>query len=212
MSKSNDGWLAKAAASGVVKAIAYHAATAALPFVLAALTLIIGRLGDGASWMWALMAASLTFGGTSAGVFYVFELVGRRAIEGKLACVSPRIAVDIKSGEPSLGINLQSLADVPIEFEVKQIRTEVAGSYSASKPFDLATFVIPPRGVGFFNDYGIKVVLQGGVSEVKEASVRAVVLYGRPGSRKYSLDIRRQVHLRYNGEGNIEAVSWNEAV
>ena len=212
MSKSNDGWLAKAAASGIVKAITYHVATAALPFVLAALTLIVGRLSDGASWMWALMAASLTFGGTSAGVFFIFELVGKRAIEGKLACVSPRIAVDIKSGEPSLGINLQSLADVPIEFEVKQIRTEVAGIYSASKPFDLATFLIPPRGVGFFSDYGIKVVLQGGVSEVKGASVSAVVLYGSSGNRKFSLDIKRKVHLRYNAEGNIEAVSWNEAI
>ena len=211
MSNSNDGWLAKAAASGIVKAIAYHAATAVLPFFLAALTLLFGRLGDGASWMWSLMAASMTFGGTSAGMFYVFELAGRRAIDGKLVCVSPRIATDITTGDPSLGFNLQSMADVPVEFEVKQIRTEIAGVYSASKPFDLATFVIPPRGAGFFSDYGITVLLQGGVSEVKEASIRAVVCYGSTGSRKYNLDIKRKVHLRYNADGIIDGVAWNEA-
>ena len=157
------------------------------------------------------MAASLTFGGASAGAFYVFELVKRRAIEGRLACVSPRIALDIVSGEVSLGVNLQSLADVPIEFEIKQIRTEVAGSYPPSKPFDLSTFVIPPLGVAFFSDFGIKVALQAGVSEVKEGTVRASVLYGRPGSRKYNLDIKRKVHLRYDAAGIIEAFSWNEA-
>lgn len=210
LSKAKDDWLAKAAASGVVKAISYHAATTALPFLLAAMTLIAGRLGDGASWMWSLMAASLAFGGSSAGFFYLFEFVGKRAIDGRLSCESPRVSIDIVSGKPCLGINLQSSADVPVEFEVSQIKTEVSGVYPQSKPFDLATFLIPPRGIGFFNDFSISVELKEGIAEVREGSVSAIVKYGKAGNRKYILEIKRKVHLRYSAEGNIEAVSWNE--
>lgn len=211
MSKSNNGWLARAAATGVVKAIAYHAATVALPFVLAALALVAGRLGDGASWMWAIMASSLTFGGASAGTFYLFELVGKRSIEGKLYCIAPRISIDIGTGQPCLGINLQSRCELPMEFEIKTIRTELGETYPSSKPFKLTVFEIPPQGSGFFNDFSIVLDRQDIGGKVVKGSVVATVLYGSPGKRKYLLDIKREVYLKFGAEGNVELVAWNEA-
>ena len=172
----NSGWLARAAASGVVRAITYHAATVAMPFVLAALALVAGRVGDGASWMWAIMAASLTFGGAAIGIFYVFELVGKRSIEGRLSCISPRVAIDIRTGELSLGINLLSACDLPIQFEIKSLRTELNGTYPSSKPFELIVFDIPPHGVGFFSDFGINLKGQATAGKVIKGTVIATVL------------------------------------
>jgi hypothetical protein len=194
----------------MVKAITYHATTLALPFILAAFALVAGRFSDGASWMWSIMAASLTFAGAAAGIFFVFELVGKRSIDGRLHCIAPRIANDINTGQPSLGIHLQSACDLPLEFEVATIRTELDGIYPSSKPFGLTVFAIPPRGLGFFNDFGINLLGRDVAGKVLKGSILARVLYGGPGKRKYSLDIKREVHLKFSAEGSLESFTWNE--
>ena len=118
MDSANKGsWIAKAFASGAIKALAYQLTTLAMPFIVAGLTLFAGRIGGGFPWMWTLMATSLSFGGVAAVSFYVFEVVRRRAVDGRLACVSPRVAIDIQLGGVCLGFDLKSLADVPVDFE-----------------------------------------------------------------------------------------------
>ena len=160
--------------------------------------------------MWALMATSLSFGGVAAGTFFVFELVGRRAVDGRLACSSPRVAIDIRAGGVCLGVDLKSLADVPVDFEVKLIRTELAGQYASSKPFERSSFVIPPQGVAFFNDHAIKPNLTGLGPEVVEGSVNATILYGRPGNRKYTLVVRRKMYLSFGVDGQVVAIAQSE--
>lgn len=211
MDSANNGhWIAKALASGAIKALAYQLVTVAMPFLVAGLTLAAGRIGGDVPWMWALMATSLSFGGVAAGTFYVLEVVRQRAVDGRLACVSPRVAIDMQSGGVCLGVDLRSLADVPVDFEVKLIRTELGGSYAPSKPFERTSFVIPPQGVAFFNDHAIKPQLAGSGPEVVEGSVDATILYGRPGSRKYTLKVRRKMYLNFSVDGQVVAIAQTE--
>lgn len=207
--ESEKSWIVRALASGVLKAVAFYLATVAGPFIAAAVTFAAGAIDNSVSWMWVFMASSLTFAGTAVGILRFYELLQKTRVEGNLNCLSPSIGIDLN--EPNgicLGLNLQSNGDVPIEFEVQSVRTKLQDKYPPNKPFELKKFIIPPRGVAFFNDYAIN------VDPPKSASVEGLVdmeiKYGRPGNLKYSLRIKRQVFLKFGSERQLENIAWNE--
>ena len=143
--------------SGMVKAIAYQVTIFALPFVLAALTFAAGAIDKSTPWMWVLTATCLSFAGVATGILRFRELLHKNRIEGNLVCTSPRIAIDLTdSNSYSLGLNLQSTGEVPIEFEIGKIITKLHSKYPPKKPFELSRFTIPSRGIGFFNDNAIR--------------------------------------------------------
>lgn len=206
--KSDTNWVGKAIAGGMLKWIGFQIAALAGPAVLGLAAAAAGRMGGEVSWMWAISAGALSFGGAAAGVFFTLAVVDRYKVSGRLALASPRIALDLASGDVSLGVNLQSLAEVPIEFEIKEIRTQLSGTYASNKPFDRTTFEVPPHGVGFFSDYAIELKQGSLAGKVLDGSVIAMIAYGRPGSRKNVLNVKCGVHLRYGAQGSLEGTSW----
>ena len=203
------GWWGRAIAGGVLKWMGFQVAALAGPAVLGVLATAAGRMSESAPWMWALAAGALTFGGAAAGVHFTLSVVDRYAVRGRLALATPRVAVDMASGDVALGVNLQSLADVAIEFEIREIRTQIDWAYPTSKPFERTIYEIPPRGHGFFSDHVIQFersTVSGG--KVSHGSVIAAVAYGRPGSRKHTLNVQCGVHIRFTNIGTIDGTSW----
>jgi hypothetical protein len=212
MSKQGAGWVARALASGVLKWIAFQAAALVGPLLLGLATIAIGRVGDGTPWMWAIAAGALTFGGCAAGLHFMLAVAARYRVKGRLALSSPRIAVELASGELALGVNLQSLADVPIEFEIKQLRTQLAGVFAPNKPYTNTVIEIPPNGQGWFVDHVISIGRKWAPGEVVSGQVIAIIAYGRPGSRTHILEARTAVHVKFSAEGSPEASAWDLTV
>jgi hypothetical protein len=200
-------WIAKALASGLLKWVGLQLATLGAPIALALGTLLIGWLQNG-PWMWSITAAALAFGGSAAGVHHTLDIISRYRVAGKVVFAGPRVAIDMKTGQVALGINVLSTAEVPVEFEVKSIRTNLGTSYAANKPYGLAVFEMPPRGQGWFVDHAIPATNDPSDPAVASGSVIATVAYGRPGARKHELAIRCGVHLKRGDAGAIEAASW----
>lgn len=197
--------------SGVVKWIGWQVASFIGPVVIGIVTAWAGRLGDGSSWMWSIMAGSLAYGGSAAGIYFTLAIVARQRVNGRLELICPQAAIDINTGDIVLGVQLRNSAENSIEFEIVHMATELGGNYPAKKPYSKTVFEIPAGGKGWFHDYSIQVA-RGNPASVCSGSVVAEIKYGRPGYRKYVMNVKCAMHIRFDANGNLEATAWEETV
>lgn len=195
--------------SGVVKWIGWQVASFCGPFVIGIVTTWSGRLGDGSSWMWSIMAGALAFGGSAVGIYFALAIVARQRVNGRLELICPQAAIDINTGGITLGVQLRNSAENTMEFEIVSVQTELGGIYSTNKPFSKTVFEIPAGGIGWFNDHSIQ-IQRGNTSSVWSGSVVAEIKYGHPRSRKYAMNIKCAVHIRFDANGNYEAIAWHQ--
>ncbi len=208
--QTSGSWIARALASGMLKWLAYQLAAIIGPVLFGVATALVGRIGDGTPWMWSMAAGALGFGGCAAGAFFLSVIVARQRVSAKLGLAGPRFAFDITSKDVILGVSLQSTAQIPLEFEIKEIRTQLGDAYPPSRPFTNTVFNVPPGGQGWFFDHPIPVARGGGHEKTVNGTVTAKIAYGRPGSRKHLLDAKWLVHLRFDETGNSFTATWQD--
>ena len=208
MQNKTQNWIIQAIASGAIKATVFQATLVALPFVVASMTAVAGSM-QSIPWMWVLMATSVAFASVAVGVLRFHEVLGRLRVEGKLFCECPRIALEISNQGICLGVALRSTADVPIEFEVEDMKTELMGVYPPKKAYPRKNFIVPPNGVAWFDDYEVQIGEQ--VSTTVTGVVEMQIRYGKPARLKHQLHIKKQVVIRFSDKGVIDAFAWNDA-
>src|SRR5690242_10811907 len=157
MANRDKHWIRRAAAAGSIKAIAYHVVlTYVFPIGAPGVTGLVGYV-QGYPWMFHLVAASLTFGGTATGLVRFDEWLARRSIKEKLTFSGIRVAKDIRRKGFTIGVTFNSSADVSIEFEIEEISTRLANRVPEKRSFDVTSFIVPPRGRVWFDDHIIDI-------------------------------------------------------
>lgn len=205
------GWLLRAFGSGLLKWVGFQIATLFGPLLIGIVTATLGRFDGSATWMWAACAGALAFGGSAAGAYYLIGIAEKFRVKGRLSFAAPRVSHDIRSGDIALGFNVQNLADVSLEFEVKEMRTQLGELFPPSKAFVKTIYEIPPGGYGWFSDYSIQGSKPGGDVKIERGTIQVNLLYGRPGARKHKLEGKWVVHLQYGSGSTIETTAWEIA-
>lgn len=205
------GWLLRAFGSGLLKWVGFQVATLAGPLVIGIVTTTLGRADGSVTWMWAACAGALAFGGSAAGAYYLIGIAEKFRVKGRLSFSAPRITHDIQSGDIALGFDVKNLADVSLEYEVKEIRTQLDDLFPPNRAYTKKIFEIPPGGYGWFSDYSIQGSRPGGDARIVRGTIQVELLYGRPGARKHKLAGKWIVHLQYGSEPNIETIAWEVA-
>lgn len=134
-------------------------------------------------------AMALGFGATATGVLRISEYRQRVSIDGKVAFSRPTLNVALAEDEKkieriSLGFQLSSSADFPIEFQVVELETEINQRVPVNKfkKSEAKTLELPPRGSGFYRDGDIEI---GEVIDKRvEGRITFKVNYWRAGAKK----------------------------
>lgn len=205
------GWLLRAFSGGVIKWVGFQIATLIGPLLIGIMTTTVGIVDGTATWMWAACAGSLAFGGSAAGAYYVISIAEKFRVKGRLSFAKPIISHDIESGNISLGFEVQNQADVLLEYEIKEIRTQLGKLFPPKKKFEKTIYDIPSMGVGWFYDYAIESSKPNGQARIEQGTIEVDLLYGKPGARKHKLSGKWITYLKYGSGSTIENVAWEVA-
>jgi hypothetical protein len=84
----------------------------------------------------------------------------------------------------------------PPQFEVLRVSTRISNTVPSQTTFAVTTFTVPPHGYAWFDDHVINIG-QPPVSSTLECFAEFEIRYGRPGSLKYHINVRKQVVLAF---------------
>jgi hypothetical protein len=207
----NKGWLARAFASGAIKAIVHHIFVVyVIPLGTPLVVAYIGHL-EGYPWFIILVGSSLAFSGVTTGLVRLDDWIERRRVKGKLQFAQISVGRDINSQGIFVGINLINKSAIPIDMTFTEVRTRVGNQVPLDTKFNNSELTIPPSGIGWLNDHAINLAnipKPGTLEGFAEFRIK----YGRPGNLKHDLTIKKAIVVRFNSDGFLEAVSWNDAM
>ena len=154
------------------------------------------------------------FAATATGLLRFSEWQSRVTVKHKLAFSRVRIRKSLSDNNAvralSLGFDLQSAAEFPLQFEIKRLETQFANQYPPKKDYEQPVIMLRPNQEGWFNDHFIsleKVDLKG---KTAEGTISAQIRYGRPDNLTQEFEIKKRIYIRFSAEGNIEATEWHD--
>ncbi|MGI0016395.1 MAG: hypothetical protein ACREBU_23490 [Nitrososphaera sp.] len=201
--------LRQAIASGTVQAIVFHITkTFILPIGMPVMTVFFGRLAD-FPWfyIWIGFLASLAF------VFHwlvkLDEWLYRVRVKDKIVFSMVRFGKNIHGEGIFIGFEMNSLADFPIDFDVKSLAVKLGDKVPRDEHQAGRPLTIPPKGKGWCDSNIITIdpPKPGTIEGHQDFTVR----YGRFGELKHSFSGKKQVVAAYNTEGLLTHGSWNDA-
>jgi hypothetical protein len=203
-------WVTRALARGSLSAIGKHITTAYL--IPIGVPLVTGYLAylRSVPWDQVLLYGAVTFAGVTHGLVKFDDWLDRRRVKEKLTVGLVRVGRAMVGPGMRFGIQLDSEAAVPIEFDVVDVATRIADRVPPKMPFDRTRFVIPPRGVGWFDDHMINLGTTPRPGSL-EGFLEMTVHYGRPGRLKHQLIIKKRVVLGFNADGLYQVSSATDA-
>jgi hypothetical protein len=209
--KDEGSWLARNALAGSVRALAGHfTVTYILPIGLPLMTALIGYV-QGVSWMWVLVGGGLMFGGVTTGLVRFDDWRERRRVRDKLTFQRVLVGRGVRYGGVTLGMELASAASVPIEVQVREVRTRLKNVVPADS-FPTRSTIVSPRGLVGFNDHAIDIgePPKGGTLD---GSIEVKLVYGPKGERlKHSLHIKKGVVVAFGATGTIAHFTSHDLV
>lgn len=183
-----------------------------LPYLWTGGTMIAGLL-TGYSVMWVMVAGTATAALTFAAMnqFTAWREVQR--VKDKVSFSAVRLSKKLKENGSTeglaLGFQISNSATFPVEFLVEKIETDILGLYPQRKPFVANKYVMPPHGVGWFDDH-IITIEKPPVSVASEGNLEFKVLYGRQGSATHLLHKKLRVFVGFDQNGDAVGANWND--
>ena len=111
------------------------------------------------------------------------------------------------------GFDLRNMGNVPIGFHVDDMKTSVIPQdqkhkpcYPPNKEYEKREVVIPPTGLGWFQDHNIP--LPKGLRGSAEARMECRVSYGRKGDSKHVLEIKKRAFFYLMDGGVSGGKDW----
>jgi hypothetical protein len=102
---------------------------------------------EGIPTPYLLAACSLIFGCVSWGLSQIGLLLDRTKVRDNLNFSAIRVGRNIHGSGIFMGCNFASRANVPIEFDVQEIKTRLHNMVPEKSSFAVTKFVVPPNGV-----------------------------------------------------------------
>jgi hypothetical protein len=210
MSKApNKGWIGQAIASGAIKATAYHITVIyVLPIGIPLITGLIGYLSN-TPWFWIWLGVLAAFAFVSNGLLSFGQWLDRRSVKDKLIFGSVRFVQNINGPGNALGVWLNSKAAVPIELNVREVRTRLNNRVPSNRAFEKTDFVVSPFGYVFFDDHIIDFGDPPKPGTI-EGFLEIIIDYGYPGSLNHELVVKKRVLAAFNDEGRFTHLAWND--
>jgi hypothetical protein len=211
MSKApSKDWIGQAIVGGAIKATAYHITlTYGLPIGIPLVTGLIGYLSN-YPWFWIWLGVLAAFAFISNGLLNFSEWLDRRSVKDKLVFGQVRTAKHINGPGIALGITLSSKAAVPIELNVREVRTKLNNRVPPKTTFEKTDFIVPPQGNFWFDDHTIDIG-ESPKPGTLEGFAEFTIDYGRPGALNHELVVRKQVVIAFNEQGILTHGVWNDA-
>lgn len=161
-------------------------------------------------WMYIWATTVFVFAMANGGALWFSQILYQNRIKDKLNFLSVITSRNIRGDGVLIGIRVKSIASVPMEFSVENIRTRVGNRVPDDANHSVASFSIPAEGVGWFNDNVIDIGVPPSPGTL-EGFIECTVKYGKPGNLKYQIPIKKQVVLAFNNDGLLERGYWNDA-
>ncbi len=148
-------WIKQAIVSGSIKTIFNFFITYLIPVITPIITLIIGYLSH-LPWFWIWLGILATFAFTANGMFMLKQWLDIRRVEHKLNFNAALLARGVNLEDIILGIQVNSSANFPLEFEVINLRTQISDRSPIAEFKKGNSFFIPENGVGWYYDNPIQ--------------------------------------------------------
>lgn len=213
MGKNSDqGWVARALASGALRALGFYIVQYVLPFGVSALTFLTGYM-NGQPWMWIIMASSLALFGVSGSILWLDQLRDRRRVAEKLLFIGPFIGIDKTSDGKAIqniqiGFVLKNTASFPISYTVKKITTTADGTVPGKGQMNSWGALIQP---GMETTFRHTVIVLKQPATNFDATLEFELTYGRQGSEKYDMQRSIDMTVRYNPLDSNLNYPWLDA-
>ena len=159
------------------------------------------------------IGAAVLFASSATGMLRFSEWRLHNRVADKLVFDSMRIGGDSNEGL-RFGFNLRNFATFPIRFRIDEVQTSMTDQsgarsfYPPKKAYDLNEISVPPKSIGWFDDYNISVPgdLRGSVA----AQVVCKIVYGKGERLDHILQIKKKAVLQFNETGMIGRGDWYE--
>ena len=146
------------------------------------------------------------FAASSTGLLRFSEWRYRNSVYDKLHFNKGRVSQVVNEKGHAvallLGVEVRSSALFPISFSVDKIITEFHGKYPPKKDSKQQIHVIPPNGIGWFDDAAIAIPLTDYGSY--EGKVGCTLKYGRSGALNNKLKADKKVMVNFNEHGSLD--------
>ena len=182
------------------------------PTLSAAVTAMLGWAGN-IPLMYIWVGLIFAFAMTATGLLRLDEWTFRNKVKDKVTFSSIRVGRSISKEGISLGIQLVSSANFPVDFIVQEIRTQLGDQVPIkSETSSGKRYKIPQQGVGWYHANPIKLKNPPKLGSI-EGLIEFKVLYGKSGSESlYELSEKKVVIVAFNEEGLPTTAAWNDAV
>ncbi len=182
-----------------LRTLGFEAIKYALPIGAPIVAAALGYV-QGLPLMYIFVGVLVAFAAAATGILRFDEWQVRRRVDGKLTFIGPGAQKILGKGI-ALGVQFYNSAAFPIEFEITELRTEIANKVPKDKLRPNKKLVIPAGQYGWHYDGYIEfeVPKQGSVNGLLEAKLK----YGSVGSSlKYEIAQKKQLTAQFDDEGN----------
>jgi hypothetical protein len=174
-----------------------------LPFLLSALTVVVGYL-QVVPWLYVIVAAAFVFAAVATGALRISEFWARITAQNKLMCqilpaanfIRDKKTGKIKSIEKvQICIVLQNNDHFPISYIVDELATSFEGMVNSRPQRDVSGADIAPSSQGWYRDAMIDVKQMPITKQIYEGHIKFKLRYGLPGNEKHPME--RNLNLTF---------------
>ena len=164
---------------------------------------------EGISLFYLILAALFAFAAGSTGLLRFSEWRHRIQVADKLVFRTIRVHQSINAKTTRFGLELQSLADFPIDCEIHEITTRFMDRFPPKKPLSGRKIIVSPQSKGWFDDHPIQI--DAPQSSVRQGVMKCRLRYGKKGNLKNELKANKTITVTFTEHAAIGNVQWGDS-